>query len=98
MTYATAAVLQALDAGCRHGFEIIEAVGVRSGTVYPVLRRLEEERLVRSRWEPVHEARNAGRPPRRYYELTAAAEPLLERARSTYPAERHLPALGDARG
>jgi DNA-binding PadR family transcriptional regulator len=91
-------VLQALDAGCRHGFEIIEAVGVRSGTVYPVLRRLEEQGLVKSRWEPVREARDAGRPPRRYYELTRAADSLLERAREAFPADRHLPALGENRG
>ena len=30
MTYATAMVLQALDRGCRHGFDIIDATGLRS--------------------------------------------------------------------
>ena len=39
MTYATAMVLYALDRGSRHGFDIIDATGLRSGTVYPLLRR-----------------------------------------------------------
>ena len=98
LTYATAAVVQALAAGRRHGFDIIDAVGVRSGTVYPLLRRLEDAGLVRSRWEPVSEAREQRRPPRRYYELTAAADELLQRARAEFPADRHLPALETNRG
>ncbi len=51
MTYATAMVLQALDRGCRHGFDIIDATGLRSGTVYPLLRRFEDAGFVRSEWE-----------------------------------------------
>lgn len=86
LTYATARVLQALDDGLKYGFDIIDGVGLRGGTVYPVLRRLEEAGLVRGRWEPVSVSRAVGRPPRKYYELTQAAAPLLERARATYPA------------
>ena len=86
MTYPTAMVLQALERGHRYGFDIIEATGVRSGTVYPLLRRLEEGGLVRSRWEPVSRARSDRRPPRKYYELTPKAAPLLERARARFPA------------
>lgn len=98
MTYATAMVLQALDRGCRHGFDIIDATRIRSGTVYPLLRRFEEAKLVRSRWEAVAIARAENRPPRKYYELTAAADPMLLAARERFPAPAsvavHEPAGG----
>ena len=90
MTFATGAVLDALDRGSRYGFDIIDVTGVRSGTVYPLLRRLEEARLLKAKWEPVAVARSSNRPPRRYYELTAAAGPLLEDARARFPALAHL--------
>jgi DNA-binding PadR family transcriptional regulator len=86
MTYATAMVLYALDRGSRHGFDIIDATGLRSGTVYPLLRRFEDARLVRSKWEPVHIARAENRPPRKYYELTEAAKPMLRFATQRFPA------------
>jgi PadR family transcriptional regulator len=91
LTYPTAMVLQALDRGVTHGFDIIEATGVRSGTVYPVLRRLEEAGLVRSRWEPVAVARRENRPPRKYYELTPTADDLLAAARDRFPALSAVP-------
>lgn len=85
MTYPTAAVLQALDRDLRYGFEIAQATGLRRGTVYPILRRLEEAGLVTSAWEEPEQHRDEGRPPRKYYRLTRDAAPLLDRARSTYP-------------
>lgn len=85
MTYPTAAVLQALDRDHRYGFEIAQATGLRRGTVYPILRRLEEAGLVTSAWEDPEQHRDEGRPPRKYYRLSAEARPTLERARTTYP-------------
>ena len=76
MTQATALVLRALATGHRHGFEIMEVTGLASGTVYPVLRRLEGERAVSSTWEEEDEARSAGRPRRRVYQLTPHGEAL----------------------
>lgn len=67
---ATALVLQALLDGRHHGFDIMDATGLPSGTVYPILRRLDAEGLVRSKWEKDGVARREQRPPRRYYELT----------------------------
>jgi PadR family transcriptional regulator, regulatory protein PadR len=71
VTYPTALVLQALLDGVHHGFDIMDATGLPSGTVYPILRRLDAEGLVRSRWERDTVARREQRPPRRYYELSA---------------------------
>ena len=63
-------MLDALGRGSRHGFDILDATGLPSGTVYPILRRLEQDGLARSRWESAQVAQSEQRPPRRYYELT----------------------------
>jgi PadR family transcriptional regulator len=84
LTYPTTLVLQALLQGHHHGFDIMDAVGLPSGTVYPILRRLDAEGLVRSRWERDTVARREQRPPRRYYELTGAGRLLADEAASRY--------------
>jgi PadR family transcriptional regulator PadR len=84
LTYPTTLVLHALANGSCHGFDVIDATNLASGTVYPILRRLEQERLVSARWENVSIARQEARPPRRYYELTAAGEEVLEKALERY--------------
>lgn len=81
LTYPTALVLQALLDGRHHGFDIMEATGLPSGTVYPILRRLDAEGCVRSRWEKQDVAQKEQRPPRRYYELTAGGRQMAADAR-----------------
>lgn len=85
ITYPTALVLTAVAGGLRHGFDIIDATGLRSGTVYPILRRLEEAALLRSHWEGAAAAHAAGRPPRRYYELTGGGAEAARAALRRYP-------------
>jgi len=53
-----------------YGFELVEKVGLKSGTVYPLLARFEQAGWLESRWEDV-DPRVAGRPRRRLYALTA---------------------------
>jgi PadR family transcriptional regulator PadR len=84
LTYPTTLVLQALLHGHHHGFDIMDATGLPSGTVYPILRRLDAEGLVRSRWEKEGLARREQRPPRRYYELTSTGKALAGDAVSRY--------------
>ncbi len=72
MTMATQLVLRALladPADELYGSEIGEAAGLMSGTVHPILARLEAAGWVDSRWEDI-DPRAAGRPARRYYRLT----------------------------
>ena len=85
LTRPTTLVLLALSRGQRHGFDMLDATGLPSGTVYPILRRLEVAGLVTARWEPVQRARDAARPPRRYYELTGAGSEALREALTAYP-------------
>jgi DNA-binding PadR family transcriptional regulator len=66
--------------------------GLRSGTVYPAMRRLEHEELIRSRWEKQSIADAEQRPARKYYSLTAAGKVTLEASRRRYPLlERLIP-------
>jgi PadR family transcriptional regulator PadR len=56
--------------GEHYGLELMQETGLPSGTLYPILMRLDRAGWVTSRWEeldPVAE----GRPNRRYYRLTA---------------------------
>jgi PadR family transcriptional regulator, regulatory protein PadR len=70
MTHITALVLRAIAAGHRYGFDIMDAAGLASGTVYPVLRRLEAAGLLRSHWEQADRSLEGGRPRRRFYAVT----------------------------
>ena len=84
LTYPTALVLQALAHGFHHGFDIMDATGLPSGTVYPILRRLDREGLLKSEWEKAATAQREQRPPRRYYDITAAGEKMLAEAAERY--------------
>jgi PadR family transcriptional regulator, regulatory protein PadR len=57
----------------RFGLEISRASGLASGTIYPILARLEAAQWLKSAWEDVDPS-NAGRPRRRLYRLTAEGE------------------------
>lgn|SRR5512142_5538 len=72
VTVGVAAVLAALLAdpeADRYGLDLMRATGHPSGTLYPMLVRLQRAGWVDARWEEV-DAAVAGRPPRRYYRLT----------------------------
>lgn len=72
LSLSALAVLGAVSRSVRYGFDIMDATSLPSGTVYPVLGRLERDGYVRSKWESVTVAQREKRPPRRYYEITAA--------------------------
>jgi PadR family transcriptional regulator PadR len=74
---AAVSVLQAIASGIRHGFDIMDRTTLPSGTVYPILGRLERAGFVRSRWEAPTVAQREKRPPRRYYEISAAGTRAL---------------------
>jgi PadR family transcriptional regulator PadR len=47
-----------------YGLEVVRATGLPAGSAYAILRRLEDEGLLDSRWEDL-DSSTAGRPPRR---------------------------------
>lgn len=52
----------------RYGYDLMKAARLPSGTLYPLLARLEREKLVTSAWETPQQY---GQRPRKYYQLTA---------------------------
>ena len=77
LTVAATAVLKAVADGVRYGFDIMDSTTLASGTVYPILGRLERAGYVRSRWERAASAQKDKRPPRRYYEITGTGVKAL---------------------
>lgn len=97
MTLQTQLVLRALldePSKERYGLELSDLVGLPSGTIYPILARLEQAGWLDSAWEDpaAHEA--AGRPRRRFYWLTlnGADEARVALAHAHQP--RTQPSLG----
>jgi DNA-binding PadR family transcriptional regulator len=85
LSHTAAMILQAVNAGYVYGFSIMEMTGLPSGTVYPAMRRLERDELIRSQWEQQSIADTEQRPPRKYYKLTRAGKLTLESSRRRYP-------------
>ena len=63
-----AALLADVDAD-RYGLDLMRDTGLASGTLYPILNRLEGAGWLEAHWEDVDPVAEA-RPARRYYRLT----------------------------
>lgn len=96
-------ILSVLAEGPMYGYSIqkrladasANAVQLQAGTMYPLLHRLEADKLIRSKWE-----RSTGRP-RKWYELTAAGNRRLHQQASEWHSyvdclKQLLPAAGAA--
>ncbi|MGE5289583.1 MAG: PadR family transcriptional regulator [Micromonosporaceae bacterium] len=89
MTLQTKLVLKAFLAEPgreMYGLELCETTELPSGTVYPLLARLEGAGWVESQWEEPGEHVAQGRPRRRYYRLTR--DGAVRAAAAVKPAER----------
>jgi DNA-binding PadR family transcriptional regulator len=91
LSYGAAAILHAIASGQQFGFDIMEATGLTSGTVYPTLERLEARGRLRSKWEDAAAAHRDGRPARRYFTLTPRGTEALAAALERYKALRPIP-------
>jgi PadR family transcriptional regulator, regulatory protein PadR len=67
-TLAVLAALIAEPSSWRHGYDLARETGLKSGTLYPILVRLADRRIVEASWE---EGEPAGRPRRHLYRLTS---------------------------
>jgi DNA-binding PadR family transcriptional regulator len=73
ITLQTLQVLRVLlrdPAGGYYGLEISRESGLPTGSIYPILTRLETAGWITSAWERIDESKE-GRRRRRYYQLTA---------------------------
>jgi PadR family transcriptional regulator, regulatory protein PadR len=50
----------------RYGYDISRVTGLKSGSLYPILMRLADRKLLETSWE----TNEAGKPPRHLYRLT----------------------------
>ena len=75
----------------RYGYDLMKAARLQSGTLYPLLARLEREKLVASAWETPQQD---GQRPRKYYRLTGEGIRVarLELALGSPAARARLPA------
>lgn len=72
ITLLTLKVLTAMvnDSTSKHyGYDLMQAAGISSGTLYPLLARLEKCNWITASWEDADPAQ-LGRGRRKYYELT----------------------------
>ncbi|UQN08197.1 PadR family transcriptional regulator [Deinococcus sp. QL22] len=68
----TRAVLQTLlhrHPAPMHGYDLSKATDLKSGTLYPILKRLHEQGHLNADWEA---SPHPGKPPRHIYTLTAS--------------------------
>jgi len=100
MTKPTQLVLQAfLEAFAEdpqrelYGLEVCALAGLQTGTIHPILARLERLGWLHSSWEQI-DPKQEGRPRRRYYRLDpnsiATVRAALTRAQAATPGQRHL--------
>jgi len=104
MTVQTQAVLRVLlddPPTARYGSDIADQAGFATGTIYPILARLEREAgWLEGFWEDAALALDEGRPRRRYYRLRPdGIESVRLALAGTYQAKaaaRRAPRLGQA--
>ncbi|WP_146687444.1 PadR family transcriptional regulator [Bradyrhizobium canariense] len=93
LTQQTLKVLGAMMAGRTSelsGADIAKVVQLPSGTLYPILYRLEEFGWLVSRWE-VGDPASLGRPRRRYYRISAeGAKRIRELVRELTPGDGRI--------
>jgi PadR family transcriptional regulator PadR len=68
-THARTVLAALLEAGgaWSHGYDLARRAGIKSGTLYPLLIRLEAQGYLEAEWQPPPEG---GKPPRHAYRLT----------------------------
>ena len=76
-----------------YGYDLMQAARLPSGTLYPMLARLQDEGLVSSEWESRADGDGdaGGRPPRKYYRLTGEGV-RVARLELAQAASRQAPA------
>jgi PadR family transcriptional regulator, regulatory protein PadR len=96
MTPQTLAVLQAMldePSNACYGLVIARQTGLKTGTLHPILARLQQAGWVTSEWEDAASHENQGRPRRRYYQLTGEGERAAQRAVAAATSASGLPDL-----
>ena len=87
----TIAVLRALSdkpREWRYGYDLCQELGLKAGSMYPILMRLADRALLETSWETDPDA---GRPPRHLYRLSRAGLQLVAELKAESPREWRAP-------
>lgn len=76
----------------RYGFELMRQAGLASGTLYPILARLENAGWIVGQLESIDPS-DAGRPPRRFYTMTGEGARSAHHELARLSAELRPPGL-----
>jgi DNA-binding PadR family transcriptional regulator len=76
----------------RYGYELCQQLGLKAGSVYPILMRLADRGMLETSWET---DAPAGRPPRHLYRLTGPGRALAAELAAAAPVA--APAAGRGR-
>lgn len=85
---AARTVLAALAASApdwAHGYDLCQQANISSGTLYPLLIRLEGQGYLEAEWQP---PAGPGRPARHAYRLTASGRALARENPPAKPSSR----------
>ena len=88
----TTAVLLALaekPTAWRYGYELYQQLGLKPGSLYPILVRLADRGLLETTWDT---DLPAGRPPRHLYRLTGSGRALATELAAATAASAGSPA------
>ncbi|MFC4592313.1 PadR family transcriptional regulator [Sphaerisporangium corydalis] len=72
-TIAVLSALAATPAEWRYGYELGREIGLKAGSLYPILMRLADRGMLETSWET---GPPPGRPPRHLYRLSGAGRAL----------------------
>lgn len=89
----TVSVLRALKQNApswSYGYDLSKAIGIKSGTLYPILARLHDENWLETKWT---EPQEPGRPPRHHYRLTPTGLKEAGRILSSKESKKRLTRL-----
>ncbi|MGW5218770.1 PadR family transcriptional regulator [Nocardia sp. NPDC004085] len=77
----------------RYGFDLMQRCGLSSGSLYPILARLEKAGWIVGHFEQIDPVKE-GRRPRKYYTLTAEGSRAATRELAALSARLQPPAWG----
>jgi PadR family transcriptional regulator PadR len=78
-TMAVLSVLLRPEPAWHYGYDLLKQTGLKSGSLYPILTRLQRGGWLEQRWE---KSSGAGRPPRHLYRLNRKGKGA---ARAVFP-------------
>src|SRR5277367_4155700 len=78
----------------KYGYDLSRSTGLKSGTLYPILMRLADRKLLETAWE----ASDPGKPPRHMYKFTPDGLLFARQQQSARPtASVSVPILNEVK-